>query len=97
MKFIQAYSINEIHPGAEPMETTISRFIDGAEKRGISRTLSFAAISIYLDFLKGNGIPRIKNDSKMADALRNIEHCVNTLFEDGYPMQWIERELLRFA
>ena len=97
MKHIKSYQINEIHPGARSADETIQRFIDQAENQGISYDMSRRAISIYIDFIEGREIPEIKMGSELAEALMNIEECVRTLFDDGYPFDWIVRELLQFT
>jgi hypothetical protein len=97
MKYVKSYQINEIHPGARSADETIQRFIDRAEQNGISYDTSRRAISIYIDFIKGREIPEIKMGSELAEALINIENCVRTLFDDGYPTDWIARELLHFT
>lgn len=94
MKYIRLY---EFHPGAKIAQETILQFVDRAKKKGISHGMSKNAIAIYVDFMNGREIPEIRTGSKLADALMNIEECVFTLADDGYPIDWITRELLNFA
>ena len=97
MKYVKPYPINEMHPGARQVVETIEQFIYFGEERGISRKLSTRAISIYLDFIDGRETAEIFSGTPIAAALLNIEECVKTLLDDGYPMEWIRRELLNFS
>ena len=97
MKYVTPYPMNEMHPGARQAVETIEQFIYFGEERGISRKLSTRAIRIYLDFIDGREPAKIFAGTPIAAALLNIEECVKTLLDDGYPMEWIRRELLNFS
>jgi hypothetical protein len=99
MKFIKAFTLNEFHPGAKTIGETINFFIESGENSGIPERISHDAIKLILkNYLLGKPkTPFIKRGSLLHKALNNMESCIHTMLDDGYPEEWIYSELRKFA
>jgi hypothetical protein len=95
MNSIKVLRLNEWHPGADSIETTIERFVNRAhDKMGIPLGISYRAMRRILDLYLGNeNNIQVEEGSVMHKALLNIENCINTLTDDGWPEEWIYKEI----
>lgn len=99
MKFVKPFKINEVHPGAKTMDETINFFIQRGEENGIPVEITRDAIRLIIKqrVLGKPKTPFIKRGSSLHNALTNIESCIHTMQDDGYPEEWIYRELRKFV
>jgi len=98
MKHIYKFKLNEFHPGADSISNTINRFIGYGEVEGTSLEITREAISLLLNYYFNQEIePDVIRGSELHTALLNIENCINTLQDDGYPESWIYKELRKFV
>lgn len=96
MKKIRIFRLNEWHPGAKEISETINDFINrGEEVLGISKEVSYTAISMILSHFDGDEPVKLDRDSVEYAAIENIENCIDTIIDDGYPLDWIIKEFRR--
>jgi hypothetical protein len=88
---IKLYRLNEFHPGAKEIEETIYYFINIGIDQGISEESLLTAMDIFLKHEKGEDFRRIRKGSELHNAILNIENCIETIIDDGYPEKWIYR------
>ena len=99
MKFIKRFSLNEFHPGAKTIRETIDFYIEVGENNGIPNSITRDAVKLILKHkLFGKPLtPFVKRGSLLHKALTNMESCIYTMLDDGYPEEWIYDELRKFA
>ena len=96
LKKIRIFRLNEWHPGAKEISETIGDFINrGEEALGIPAKISYTAIGMILSYFDGEELIGIDKDSIEYAAIQNIENCIDTILDDGYPLEWIIKEFRR--
>jgi hypothetical protein len=96
MKKIRIFRLNEWHPGAKEISETIEDFINrGEEVLDIPEEVSYAAIRMILHHFDGGDTVKLDRDSVEYAAIQNIENCIDTIINDGYPLDWIIKEFKR--
>jgi len=96
MKKIRIFRLNEWHPGAKEISETIEDFINRGEKvLDIPEEVSYAAIRMILHYFDGEDAVKLDRDSVEYEAIENIENCIDTIIDDGYPLDWIIKEFRR--
>lgn len=96
MTKVKIFRLNEWHPGAKEISETIRDFINhGEEVLGIPEEVSYAAIEMILSHFDGEELTRVDQDSIEYAAIQNIENCIDTILDDGYPLEWIIKEFRR--
>lgn len=93
MNRIKITRLDEFHPGAKSIEETVYDFIDFGKKNGIPTKLSLRAIKLLVDYYYTGEVKSVEKNSLLYRALLNIENCIDTALDDGYPEEWIYREL----
>jgi hypothetical protein len=52
------------------------------------------AIKLFIRYYEGEDISNIyTRDSSLYRAMEYMELCINTIMDDGYPIEWILKEL----
>jgi hypothetical protein len=96
MKKIRIFRLNEWHPGAKEIIETIEDFINrGEEILEIPEEVSYDAIRMILDHFDGEETVKLDRGSIEYAAIQNIENCIRTILDDGYPLDWIIEEFRR--
>ncbi len=96
MKKIRIFRLNEWHPGAKEIVETIGDFINrGEEVLGIPEEVSYTAIEMILSYFDGEELTGVDKESVEYAAIQNIENCIDTIVNNGYPLDWIIKELRR--
>jgi hypothetical protein len=96
MKKIRIFRLNEWHPGAKEIVETIGDFINrGEEILGIPEEVSHAAIEMILSYFDGEELTNVDRESVAYAAIQNIENCIDTIIDNGYPLDWIIKEFRR--
>ncbi len=96
MKKIRIFRLNEWHPGAKEIVETIGDFINrGEEVLGIPEEVSYTAIEMILSYFDGEELTGVDKESVEYAAIQNIENCIDTIVDNGYPLDWIIKELRR--
>jgi len=84
--------LNEFHPGAKTIGESINFFIDSGEVLGISKEDSYSAIRLIVDYHENRDNSKITKATSLYPAIKNMENCINTIIDDGYPERWIIKE-----
>jgi hypothetical protein len=91
-------SVNEFHPGAKSIRESIEFFISAGEDAGIPRETSMLAMEIWLDYYADENVAGIaEKGSLLARAIENMETCIATIEDDGYPLSWILDEMQKMV
>ena len=95
LRKIRISRLNEWHPGAKEIDESIRDFMErGQYKLGISREDMMDAIKLFIRYYEGEDISNIyTRDSSLYRAMEYMELCINTIMDDGYPIEWILKEL----
>lgn len=88
--------INEFHPGAKSIAETIDFYIKKGEEMGITRDMSIEAIQKIINYFDNGFAEKIQRGTKEALAIQNMDQCIRTAEDDGYPIDWILKELRNF-
>lgn len=93
---IKIKKINEFHPGAKSIGETIELYIKKGEEIGVTRDMSIEAIRKILNYFDNGVAEKVQSGTKEASAIRNMDQCIRTAEDDGYPIDWILKELRNF-
>lgn len=98
MRKVRIFRLNEWHPGAKEIIETIEDFINrGEEVLGIPEEVSYNAIVMILSHFDGDEPVKLSRESVEYKAIENIENCIRTMLDDGYPLDWIIAEFRRIT
>jgi hypothetical protein len=95
LRKIRISRLNEWHPGAKEIDESIRDFMERGETvLNIPREDLVEAIRLFIRYFEGGDISNIfRRGSSLHRAMEHMELCINTIVDDGYPIQWIIKEL----
>jgi hypothetical protein len=91
MNWIKLNRLNEWYPGARSIEESIEYFIQRGEELGISIDDIKAAIDVLIQYRETGETQDVDQDTFR--AVRYFETAIDTMIDDGWPEEWIYREL----
>ena len=99
MKKIRILRLNEWHPGAKDIDESIVSFMERGEYvLNIPREDLLDAVRLLIIYYEGGSIKNMfSRESDLYRAMVHMELCVDTIIDDGYPIEWILKELKRLV
>ena len=94
----KSFILNEMHPGAKPAKETIQICVDRLLDRGVKMQIINKIAKLLIDVHNGKTKkePRFAKGSDEAVALRALETCLDTLFDDGFLTKVSYEEFTKF-